>query len=100
MLVVVWFGSCLQWDLTCGACLDAVAEREAVPYEWVDPCTLRYHDEPKEPGRPSPYINGIINPTEKVDPEHHLIYFPDCEPDAGIQGTVELHWIYDTHVEH
>lgn len=99
-MLTVWFGSCLQWDLTCGACLDSVVERPKIPYEWVDPCTLRYHDEPKEPGFAVPYINGVVSMADEPDPAHHLIRFPYCKPDAGMQRTVDVYWHYDTHVEH
>src|SRR5256885_10264607 len=77
-LLLLGLGSCLQWDRTCGGCLDPITKPAPIPYEWVGPCALRYHDEPKEPGYPSTHINDVVSISDEIDREHHLITFPYC----------------------
>lgn len=101
-LLVLGLGSCLQYDFLCGSCIDKITEPPPVPFERVGPCTIRYYNEPKEPGLPGPRINGITTLDDEIDFEHHLITFKRCDtPDAGIDGEIELVWIYShSPVEH
>ena len=101
LLLTLGLGSCLQYDLTCGPCMEKLTDRPQVPFERVGPCTIRYYNEPKDPGLPGPRIDGITTLDDEIDFKHHLITFKRCgRTDGGLEGELELFWIYSPHVEH
>ena len=70
-----------------------------VKYEVVSPCVYRYYDAPAKPGFPHPEVEGIAYAAFKVDERRHLITFTSCDPDAGMQGKVELVYVYGSPVD-
>lgn len=93
LAVLLGFAGCQP--ITCrGTTYEEELPLPLVPYEVVSPCVYRYYGEPSKPGFAAPEVNGLAYGGYKVDTRQHLVTFTSCDPDAGIQGKVELRYVF------